>query len=210
MAKNSVSDWSTTAADNTDVGGIAIQGTNNVKNFDDALRETMAQVKADTGNQIRTDADQGLTTTQQAQGRANLGLPALPSFYAMCSLSAPQTVTGPVPFGYIVTNIGGHFGGTYFTAPLNGVYRFSVNIFFNLPNTNSSAYGRFTKNGAVIGATCYTSSISTGYLSYQRVPSMITLQLVAGDYIGWSVSALNNGAGVYQSSYSDFSGEFLG
>lgn len=44
MAKNSVSDWSTTAADNTDVGGIAIQGTNNVKNFDNALRETMAQI----------------------------------------------------------------------------------------------------------------------------------------------------------------------
>lgn len=44
MAKNAVTDWSTTAANNTDVGGINIQGSAPVSNFDNALREVMAQV----------------------------------------------------------------------------------------------------------------------------------------------------------------------
>jgi hypothetical protein len=46
MAKNSVKEWDATASNNTDVGGIAIQGTSNVSNFDDALRTVMAQIKS--------------------------------------------------------------------------------------------------------------------------------------------------------------------
>jgi hypothetical protein len=44
MAKNAVTDWSTTAASNTDVGGINIQGTAPISNFDDAIREIMKQI----------------------------------------------------------------------------------------------------------------------------------------------------------------------
>jgi hypothetical protein len=44
MAKNSVTDYDTTAANNTDVGGIAIEGSDNVANFDNALREIMKQI----------------------------------------------------------------------------------------------------------------------------------------------------------------------
>src|SRR5690349_12055848 len=39
-----VTDWSTTAASNTSIGGIGIQGTNLPSNFDNAFRELMAQV----------------------------------------------------------------------------------------------------------------------------------------------------------------------
>lgn len=46
MAKNAVTDWSTTAANNTDAGGIGIQGSNVPSNFDDAIREVMAQIAA--------------------------------------------------------------------------------------------------------------------------------------------------------------------
>lgn len=44
MAKTAIQDWDTTAANNTDVGGINIQGTAPVSNFDNAFREMMAQV----------------------------------------------------------------------------------------------------------------------------------------------------------------------
>jgi hypothetical protein len=44
MAKNAVTDWDTTAANNTDIGGISIQGTAPVSNFDDAVRTIMAQI----------------------------------------------------------------------------------------------------------------------------------------------------------------------
>jgi len=44
MAKNSVPEWSTTAASNTDIGGTSILGTAAISNFDNALRTLMAQV----------------------------------------------------------------------------------------------------------------------------------------------------------------------
>lgn len=49
MAKNAVKDWDTTAGNNADVGGIGILGTNLVSNFDNAVREIMAQVATQLG-----------------------------------------------------------------------------------------------------------------------------------------------------------------
>ncbi|MBB4103582.1 hypothetical protein [Allorhizobium borbori] len=49
MAKNNVGQWDTTPANNTDVGGISIEGTAPVSNFDGALRTIMAQIKDGTG-----------------------------------------------------------------------------------------------------------------------------------------------------------------
>jgi hypothetical protein len=46
MAKNTFADWDTVAANNTDIGGIAIVGTSPVANFDNALRTVMSQLKA--------------------------------------------------------------------------------------------------------------------------------------------------------------------
>lgn len=46
MAKNAVSDWDTTAANNTDVGGISIAENCAMANLNNAMREIMAQVKA--------------------------------------------------------------------------------------------------------------------------------------------------------------------
>ena len=50
MAKNTFLDFSTTAADNTDVAGIGIQGTNLVSNFDNAFRTLMAVLRRDLDN----------------------------------------------------------------------------------------------------------------------------------------------------------------
>lgn len=44
MAKNKLTDWSSTAASNTDIGSIGIEGSNQRSNFDDAFREGMAQI----------------------------------------------------------------------------------------------------------------------------------------------------------------------
>lgn len=56
MAKNDVRAWDNTASNNTDVGGIGIQGTNLPSNFDNALREIMKQVAdVDSGAQPLND-----------------------------------------------------------------------------------------------------------------------------------------------------------
>jgi hypothetical protein len=46
MAKNSVADWDTTAANNTDVGGLDINENCPAGNINNAIREVMAQVKS--------------------------------------------------------------------------------------------------------------------------------------------------------------------
>lgn len=46
MSKDSVSDWDTTAANNTDVAGVNISATGNVSQGDDGLRTIMAQIAA--------------------------------------------------------------------------------------------------------------------------------------------------------------------
>lgn len=47
MAKDNVADWDTTAANNTDVGGISIAGTAPPSNIDNGIREIMAQIRSD-------------------------------------------------------------------------------------------------------------------------------------------------------------------
>lgn len=49
MSKDSIYDWDTNANNNQDIAGIGILGTNNVSNFDGALRTVMAQVAASLG-----------------------------------------------------------------------------------------------------------------------------------------------------------------
>lgn len=47
MAKNSLLDYSTSPDSNTDIGGINIQGTAPVNNFDNAFRTLMSQMRQD-------------------------------------------------------------------------------------------------------------------------------------------------------------------
>jgi hypothetical protein len=44
MAKNKITEYSTAAGNNTDVGNIQIEGSDDVANFDNALREIMKQI----------------------------------------------------------------------------------------------------------------------------------------------------------------------
>lgn len=56
MAKDKIADYDASAAGNTDIGGIGIQGTNLPSNFDNAFREIMSQLKeADNGTSPLTD-----------------------------------------------------------------------------------------------------------------------------------------------------------
>jgi hypothetical protein len=52
MAKNAFLDWDTTASNNTDIDNIGIQGSNAVRNFDDAFRTLMAQLRRDIDGRV--------------------------------------------------------------------------------------------------------------------------------------------------------------
>lgn len=77
MAKNSVADWSATAADNTDIGGTNIGEGCSPSGINNAIREMMAQVKA--LNPVGY-ASLSPTAEEQGQARANIGADLLGGF----------------------------------------------------------------------------------------------------------------------------------
>jgi hypothetical protein len=109
MAKVKVTDWSETASDNTDIGGTGIQGTNAVQNFDNALRELMAQIaKLNAGTDYIHDsftfADPGDPTKQfrfdgGAVTAGQTRVFSVPdSNGTLVTLEAAQTITGAKTF----------------------------------------------------------------------------------------------------------------
>jgi hypothetical protein len=86
MAKSAVTQWDTTAANNTDVGGIAIQGTSPISNFDNAMREIMAQIAT---------FNTGATFT----GTTTLGvISASSSSTTLATMTSTDAGAGPGPF----------------------------------------------------------------------------------------------------------------
>lgn len=69
MAKNAIREYSTTPGSNTDVGGIGVEGTNQVSNFDGAFRELMAQLaKMNAGTSPLDDSFSLCSTTDATKG----------------------------------------------------------------------------------------------------------------------------------------------
>lgn len=67
MAKTKVDEWSTTAASNTDIGGINIQGTAPVSNIDDAFQSLMAQIAATPLAESASDMRDALSVLSRAE-----------------------------------------------------------------------------------------------------------------------------------------------
>lgn len=85
MAKNAVSDWDTTAANNTDIGGISIAEGCAMANLNNAMREIMAQIK--TLNPV--------AGTYSPIGQHTLGFPASSLTPATTNGAAPGTTETP-------------------------------------------------------------------------------------------------------------------
>jgi hypothetical protein len=95
MPKNSVADWSTTANNNTDVGGINIDSTGNINQGDNAMREIMAQIKAAIGVSFQAFSA-NLTAVAAAFTAASADAPASLAFAEDTDNGAHKiTVTAP-------------------------------------------------------------------------------------------------------------------
>lgn len=79
MSKDKFSDYDSTAANNTDVGNIGIQGTNRVNGFDDALREVMSHI----ADNFASDTIASATTTDLGSKAAHY-----------LTISGTTTITG--------------------------------------------------------------------------------------------------------------------
>lgn len=119
MAKDKIADYDASAAGNTDIGGIGIQGTNQVSNFDGAFREIMSQLKdADAGTSALTDTwsfcdpadrtkifrlDAGSITTATTRV---ITVPNVSSTMAVLGLAQTWTAAQTFPTGTNVTDAG--------------------------------------------------------------------------------------------------------
>jgi hypothetical protein len=96
-----------------------------------------------------------------------------------------------------------------FTAPVEGVYFFSANLFFTISsNTANNSYGfwYFAKNGTASSKTFHGPNTGTiNYINYASISGSYAVTLAANDYI----SIFYKGT-PYATGYSNFNGQFIG
>lgn len=100
MAKNTFLDWDTTASNNTDIGGIGILGSNAVKNFDDAFRTLMAQLRRDIDGEVVYAAKSGNYTAVANDNNA------WHRYTATATVSLTAAATLGANWHYIVSAVG--------------------------------------------------------------------------------------------------------
>jgi hypothetical protein len=215
MAKNKISEWSATAANNTDIGGIDIAEGCAPSGINNAIRELMAQVK---DQQTGTDADNftvggnlSVTGTTTATG----------------AITATGGVTGNVTgnlTGNVTGNVtgattGAHNGSVGATTPSTGVFTtasassgFTGNVTGNLTgnvtgNVTGSS-GSCTGNAAtatyapLISDTTVASTSGTS-VTFTGIPSWvkrITVMLNGVSTSGTSIMLCQIGSGSFTTS----------
>lgn len=134
MSKDKISDYSTVASNNTDIAAIGIQGTNAVRNFDDAFRTIMKQLAdmnagtspifdtftlcdpADNTKLVRVDAGNVTTATTRVLTMANenvdLGAMAANIAFRRGNILGSVSQSGGVPTGALIER-GSNANGEY-------------------------------------------------------------------------------------------------
>lgn len=111
--KNSVADWDTTAANNTDVGGISIaENATAVSDFNNALRETMAQVKTKFDS-----VDSDIEGAVPPGAVAHFAMGSAPTGWLKANGAAVSRTTYAALFAAISTTFGSGDGSTTFNLP---------------------------------------------------------------------------------------------
>ena len=179
MAKNKISEWSATPANNTDVGGINIGEGMLPSDVNNAMREMMAQIK---DQQSGTDGDNftvggnldvtgnttitgNLTTTGDLTTTGNLAI-------------ANLTATGNTTLGNASTD----------TLTIAGSTAFIPNE-LSLNNAISITRDNFSVTGSITATTLTVTAVSSGTI---RVGMVIT---GTGVTAGTTITALGTGTG---------------
>jgi hypothetical protein len=174
MAKNSITQYDTTAASNTDVGNIPIEGSDNVANFDNALREIMKHLAdMNAGDSplhdtfVLVDADEeskGLKFDLSNITASNTRTLTAPDTDIDLSTIAVKTITD----WHNITKSGNYVGS---------------NI-TNNPNSVSSLTGNFTARAIFTSDGLY--GVIEGYYLSETTPKPFRKFVNNGTYGDWS------------------------
>ena len=138
MAKNKISEWSSLASNNTDVGGIDIAEGCAPSGINNAIREVMAQVK---------DMVTGADGDSQTIG-GNLSVTGTSTLTG--AVTAPAGITGNL-IGTVTGNITGNAGTV-----TNGVYTTGNQTIAGTKTFSSSIAGSITGNAETVTNGVYT------------------------------------------------------
>jgi hypothetical protein len=104
MAKNTIRTYSTTAASNTDVGGVDIQGTAPASNMDDSVREVMSHLAETNAGTAPLDDTFSLCDPADATKKVRLDAGAVTAGQTRVLAMPDANVT--IPSGTLVTEAG--------------------------------------------------------------------------------------------------------
>jgi hypothetical protein len=136
-------------------------------------------------------------------------MPYQPSFHVTSNSSVP--LTGSLNFNVNIHNVGNHFSGGVFTAPIAGLYQFNFYGFSGANGANATPSGSYSvatlvKNGNSVMST-YAQFFSTAYYAPMGFSGAILLS--ANDSVGIDITGY-----VYSDSanpkYLGFSGYLVG
>lgn len=194
-------------ASHDSAGQTGATGGNGPHNNLQPYRVVSFIIKASAGE---TPGDSALTTRVGAL-EAKLALTsgaALPVFYAkpdvFVSKSGTATTT-KMPFATVEVNQGGHYSGTLsrFTAPVPGLYEFTVSLVQSTSVTGPIAY--LYKNGAPLP----NAEVVIAYGQFVLATGTRIVQLAAGDYVEVYLTNANNTAITVGGWGTAFSGKLL-
>ena len=207
---------------NTQNSGTSASNYSEIQLADNgAVRAYWRNVRDGTGATILSYNDhlrfayQG-TERMRIDSAGRVTMPYQPAFSASSTYGAAyQTITASAPFPFDGTriNIGGHYNtSTYrFTAPINGLYEFHMNIFYEVGQGTSNHDSTFYVNGAQLLSTVASGTSQCASRSgYDRTTSMLTalIQLSTNDYV--EVRARSTSSGGIFGPHSYFSGRLVG
>lgn len=158
MAKTAVTQWDTVAANNQDVGAIAILGTSPVSNFDNAMREIMAQIATFiTGATFTGTTALGSAASIASTGTGNLlAITSTDAGASFANVDFYRNSASPAASDglFSLTFAGKDSGGNKTTyAIIGGLI---------LDTTDTSEDGRFLIQTMVAGTVVNTASFATG------------------------------------------------
>lgn len=176
MAKNTIRDWSVTANSNTDVGGIGIQGSNLVSNFDGGMRTIMKQV---------ADANTGAEPVSDTWSFGDPADPTKKVRFDAGNVAAGQTRMLQMPNADVSLSA---FSATYLnqateadTLDALGL-RVQVSLSFNLYVNTSTGNDANDGLTALTPFKTITQAIKTAYSDIDQRAAGVTINVADGTY----------------------------
>ena len=159
------------------------------------------------GFSVHTGASGTLTTALAIDNAGRVTKPYQPAFHAMSGTIIETTSTASpakLEFSSALLNTGGHYSTTNdrFTAPVAGVYKFSVGFMSN--SSRANRFG-FFKNGSVQGNVGYVDGPQ-----YQRTTYELCIALAVNDYVDFRTNINGTTEGSVHEDYRYFTGYLIG